>query len=75
MAPHSLVQSEVIVQDDDVIMREVSEESDGFIPLDPETIAEEKELLETRLYNEFDLEGMTNPMITDSSNWSRGGWL
>lgn len=59
----SIGQGEVIIQDDDVIMREISEESDGFIPLDPETIAEEKDLLETRLYNEFDLEGMVNPLI------------
>lgn len=51
------VNSEVVV-DEDVIMQSESDASDGFIPLDPEVAAEEKDLLESRIYNEFDLEGM-----------------
>lgn len=49
---------DVILQDDDILMQELSDESDGYIALDPETIAEENDLRDSRIYNEFDLEGM-----------------
>lgn len=70
------VPAEVIVQDEDIIMLEQSEESDGFIPLDPETIAEEKDLLESRLYNEFDLEGeFSRISYQRKANKYRGCWI
>lgn len=57
--PTKSVEKDVIVQDEDVIMLDESDdESDGYIPLDPEVAAEEKDLLESRIFNEFDLEGM-----------------
>lgn len=56
--PASMPQTEtVIIQDDDIMMIDPADDSDGFIPLDPETIQEEKDLMESRLFNEFDLEG------------------
>ncbi len=45
--------TEIITLDDEDV---IGDEDDEYIPLDPETIAEERELLEAELYNEQDLE-------------------
>ncbi|KAF5093669.1 hypothetical protein D0Z03_002327 [Geotrichum reessii] len=47
----------IITLDDDTDGNgKYDDDEDDFIPLDPETIAEERELLEAELYNEQDLE-------------------